>query len=540
MAYSDIPIRIKESYSGGSNASFDANDLAQFAPTDERNIAYNAGKYVLSNVGNTGADIYRPGWIGVISSGGTSIGTYSDTKYNELDGTHPASAISLTTTTTTLSQKEPDITSLTTANDKLGNTGLPDVRLKYPVVWDTDLESFRLPTFPEIESMADRMNSYIATNNYPGLYYLGSSAPSDGDTWKVAQSSVFSDTINSGTVVDYNIYVKSDMASPPSADTYNRPMFIWKGNTEEYDTDTTSIRQHGLNEQIAMETITTVRYSAIYPSTIIYEKETDGTVNTVTTTSSSGPERGSFNVTAGRSYYGSKPIELHRNADGNIMVPWSMRGREFGNYSNRYGDSTFFFFAKEACTVYMYINEANGVDGTATRTISLSANSVHTETVADADSNNNWIFITSTKDIVASVQEESGDRSRLAPAENVVYRSYSQYQRTTKNTNPTDSSGNKLTDTNGYNIVALRIGDGAGGDMVQHLGESILSNTFSWGDALKDYKNRIQVTLVPNITNICYGRGVGYKIEEIVLDEKTQQISATKIREQMRKEAKLK
>ena len=59
-------------------------------------------------------------------------------------------------------------------------------------------------------------------------------------------------------------------------------------------------------------------------------------------------------------------------------------------------------------------------------------------------------------------------------------------------------------------------------------------------EALKDYKNRIQVTLVPNITNICYGRGVGYKIEEIVLDEKTQQISATKIREQMRKEGKLK
>ena len=53
-------------------------------------------------------------------------------------------------------------------------------------------------------------------------------------------------------------------------------------------------------------------------------------------------------------------------------------------------------------------------------------------------------------------------------------------------------------------------------------------------------KNRIKVTLVPNITNICYGRGVGYKIEEIVLDEKTQQISATKIREQMRKEGKLK
>ena len=57
--------------------------------------------------------------------------------------------------------------------------------------------------------------------------------------------------------------------------------------------------------------------------------------------------------------------------------------------------------------------------------------------------------------------------------------------------------------------------------------------------ALKDYENRVKVTLVPNITNICYGRGVGYKIEEIILDEKTQQISATKIREKMRKEGKL-
>jgi phosphopantetheine adenylyltransferase len=54
------------------------------------------------------------------------------------------------------------------------------------------------------------------------------------------------------------------------------------------------------------------------------------------------------------------------------------------------------------------------------------------------------------------------------------------------------------------------------------------------------YKNRFKVILVPNITNISYGRGVGYKIEEVLLPEKIQQISATKIREKMRKEGKLK
>ena len=59
-------------------------------------------------------------------------------------------------------------------------------------------------------------------------------------------------------------------------------------------------------------------------------------------------------------------------------------------------------------------------------------------------------------------------------------------------------------------------------------------------NALKDFKNRIKISLVPNITNICYGRGVGYKIEEVALPKEIQEISATKIRDKMRKEGKLK
>ena len=49
-----------------------------------------------------------------------------------------------------------------------------------------------------------------------------------------------------------------------------------------------------------------------------------------------------------------------------------------------------------------------------------------------------------------------------------------------------------------------------------------------------DYKDKFEVIRVPNITNICYGRGVGYKIEEIVLPKEIQEISATKIREQLK------
>ena len=54
------------------------------------------------------------------------------------------------------------------------------------------------------------------------------------------------------------------------------------------------------------------------------------------------------------------------------------------------------------------------------------------------------------------------------------------------------------------------------------------------------YKNRFKIMLVPNITNISYGRGVGYKIEEVILPEEIQKISATKIREEMRKKKLLK
>jgi phosphopantetheine adenylyltransferase len=57
--------------------------------------------------------------------------------------------------------------------------------------------------------------------------------------------------------------------------------------------------------------------------------------------------------------------------------------------------------------------------------------------------------------------------------------------------------------------------------------------------ALAEYAGKFRVYSVPNIMNITYGRGVGYKIEEEVLDEETQKISATKIRKKMRDEGKL-
>jgi phosphopantetheine adenylyltransferase len=68
------------------------------------------------------------------------------------------------------------------------------------------------------------------------------------------------------------------------------------------------------------------------------------------------------------------------------------------------------------------------------------------------------------------------------------------------------------------------------------------SNPFNFEDvktriekALFKFEGKFEIIKVPNITNICYGRGVGYKIEEIVLPKQIQEISATNIRKQLLK-----
>ena len=47
------------------------------------------------------------------------------------------------------------------------------------------------------------------------------------------------------------------------------------------------------------------------------------------------------------------------------------------------------------------------------------------------------------------------------------------------------------------------------------------------------YQGQYIVQLVPNITNITYGRKVGYSIEQEVFDVDTQAVSATNIRQEM-------
>ena len=96
----------------------------------------------------------------------------------------------------------------------------------------------------------------------------------------------------------------------------------------------------------------------------------------------------------------------------------------------------------------------------------------------------------------------------------------------------------------GQVIIQVRDVEGASG------GDGQDDNPFSWEDVctnielglIKDGFKRgmeYEIMLVPNITNITYGRGVGYVFEEEIFEKSITDISATKIRQQLREDGAL-
>ena len=78
--------------------------------------------------------------------------------------------------------------------------------------------------------------------------------------------------------------------------------------------------------------------------------------------------------------------------------------------------------------------------------------------------------------------------------------------------------------------------------------ETTESNPFDAKEVLKTIENeykelcgqgRVKVSIVPDICSVEFGRGVGYDIIEHIPPTQIAEISATKVREQMRKEGKL-
>ena len=97
----------------------------------------------------------------------------------------------------------------------------------------------------------------------------------------------------------------------------------------------------------------------------------------------------------------------------------------------------------------------------------------------------------------------------------------------------------------GQVVIQVRDVEGSSG------GEGQDDNPFSFEEISKEITEKLflsgyklnedfVIQLVPNITNITYGRGVGYEIEEESFSADIESISATKIRKNLRDEGKIK
>ena len=97
----------------------------------------------------------------------------------------------------------------------------------------------------------------------------------------------------------------------------------------------------------------------------------------------------------------------------------------------------------------------------------------------------------------------------------------------------------------GQVVIQVRDVEGSSGGKGQD------DNPFSYEDISKDIAEKLLlagykinedfvIQLVPNITNITYGRGVGYSIEQESFDSDIESISATNIRKTLRDEGKIK
>ena len=103
----------------------------------------------------------------------------------------------------------------------------------------------------------------------------------------------------------------------------------------------------------------------------------------------------------------------------------------------------------------------------------------------------------------------------------------------------------RALDKTGQVVIQVRDVEGSSG------GEGQEDNPFSFDEISRDIEEKLSIAgyklneeyiiqFVPNITNITYGRGVGYKIEQESFDSDIESISATKIRKNLRDQGKIK
>ena len=178
----------------------DANgNLTKITHAEENYIAYQIGLRF-----STGATALA-GTIeaGLKASGtGTTVGTLTNTSFDDAVGSHDGS---ITTTSTTVTLKQ-----------TTGTAGETGADFHKPMIFDRsatgDVVALKATNDTELNTIVDRIILKTFANEHPGCRRLAASSP--GGDWTAGLSNVFTDTRTDGTSINYTIWVKTSGTAP--------------------------------------------------------------------------------------------------------------------------------------------------------------------------------------------------------------------------------------------------------------------------------------------------------------------------------------
>ena len=178
------PLRLYNSY-----------DLKIFSDSDQDYVAYLAS---LELAASSTTDL---GALTISNVNSTPIGSLTNTFYQQDVGSHPASTLSIGSTTSTIYQVTSPL------------IGESDGDFHHPVFWDSSLSAVREMTSAEITSSTENILTIIMRDEYPGTFRLASAAPNS--SYSVFLPNVFTDTSAlDGSVTNYSIYIKTSQTAP--------------------------------------------------------------------------------------------------------------------------------------------------------------------------------------------------------------------------------------------------------------------------------------------------------------------------------------
>ena len=254
--------------------------------------------------------------------------------------------------------------------------------------------------------------------------------------------------------------------------------------------DTTPINEHGYAEWYCFVT-GVATYSIVNSGVSIVEKQPNGTIITVVSTSS-GPIRGFINVIEGRTYYGvGGPINLVVEDQHHYIAPLTMVGTQFIWWAFRGTPGTTYLYSPyKNTTIKFWDNPASGgiTNTSPTSIFTLNAGistSFSFTTPVNAEATEIF-YLTSTEPVLATTTQTGSDKTILSPASKYVYQRFLSLDSTVIQTSvQSRQTGCVYDPTN--SVMAETIADGSGGDCAQGLGLEYLSDTYSWGNVLSDY-----------------------------------------------------